>query len=48
MRPTDSLRKILAVMAMFVMSMPLPAFAQDEKKEPEKKDEKKDEKKQGT
>src|SRR5688572_11916072 len=48
MRPSDFLRKMLAVFAMFVLSMPFSALAQDEKKEAEKKDEKKDEKKPET
>ena len=45
MRFADPLRKLFAILAMFFVSLPLPALAQDEKKEPEKKDEKKDEKK---
>ncbi|MFL6468876.1 MAG: amidohydrolase, partial [Pyrinomonadaceae bacterium] len=45
MRLADPLRKVFAILAIAFVSLPLPALAQDEKKEPEKKDEKKDEKK---
>src|SRR5687767_8193771 len=45
MRFADPLRKIFAIFAMLFVSLPLPAMAQDDKKEPEKKDEKKDDKK---
>ena len=48
MRFADPLRKIFAIMVIALLSMPLPALAQDEKKEAEKKDEKKDEKKPET
>jgi Tol biopolymer transport system component/imidazolonepropionase-like amidohydrolase len=45
MRFADPLRKLFAIFAILFVSLPLPAFPQDDKKEPEKKDEKKDEKK---
>lgn len=45
MRLADSLRKVFALFTIVFLSLPLPALAQDEKKDDEKKEEKKDDKK---
>jgi len=45
MRFADPLRKVFALFTVLFLSLPLPALAQDEKKEDEKKEEKKDDKK---
>jgi len=45
MRFADPLRKVFALFTILFLSLPLPALAQDEKKEDPKTDEKKDDKK---
>lgn len=45
MHVSEPLRRIFAIFIIALMAMPLPAFAQDEKKEEPKAEEKKDEKK---
>ncbi|MBK9163648.1 MAG: hypothetical protein IPM21_07005 [Acidobacteria bacterium] len=48
MHVSEPLRRIFAIFIIALMAMPLPAFAQDEKKEEPKTEEKKDEKKRKT